>query len=88
MLASAFNCLPHPPHRAFLVFGGADVTNQGCQMLYFQTQNPNYGKFWRALEWKMMAYFMVIWNILCPFGIVYKPGLPDGIFSDPKSQCG
>jgi hypothetical protein len=23
---------------------------QGCQMVYFQTQNPNLGRFWRALE--------------------------------------
>jgi hypothetical protein len=27
--------------------------NQGCQMVLFQTRNPNLGKFWRALEWKM-----------------------------------
>jgi hypothetical protein len=35
-------------------------------MVYFQTKNPNLGKFWMALEWKMLAYFVVIWNILCP----------------------
>jgi hypothetical protein len=23
---------------------------QGCQMVYFQTKNPNLGKFWSALE--------------------------------------
>jgi hypothetical protein len=40
-------------------------------MVYFQTKNINLGQFWRALEWKMLAYFMVIWNILRPFGIVY-----------------
>jgi hypothetical protein len=44
---------------------------QGCQMVYFQTKNPNLGKFWRALEWKMLVYFMVIWNILRPFRIYY-----------------
>jgi hypothetical protein len=27
---------------------------QGCQMVSFQTKNPNLGKFWRALEWKML----------------------------------
>jgi hypothetical protein len=37
---------------------------QGCQMVCFQTKNPNLGKFWRALEWKMLKYFMAIWNIL------------------------
>jgi hypothetical protein len=44
---------------------------QGCQMVYFQTKNPNLGKFWRALEWKMLVYFMTIWNILRQFGITY-----------------
>jgi hypothetical protein len=44
---------------------------QGCQMVYFQTENPNLGKFWRALEWKMLAYFLTIWNILWPFGKIY-----------------
>jgi hypothetical protein len=37
-------------------------------MVYFRT---NLGKFWRALEWKMLVYVMTIWNILCPFGIIY-----------------
>jgi hypothetical protein len=22
----------------------------------------NFGRFWKALEWKMLVYFMVIWN--------------------------
>jgi hypothetical protein len=25
--------------------------SQGCQMVYFQTKNPNLGKFWRAFNW-------------------------------------
>jgi hypothetical protein len=41
---------------------------QGCQMVYFQTKNPNLDKFWRALDWKMLKYFMTIWYILCSFG--------------------
>jgi hypothetical protein len=45
---------------------------QGCQMVCFQTKNPNLGKFWMALEWKMQVYFMVIWNILQSFGIFYE----------------
>jgi hypothetical protein len=40
-------------------------------MVCFQTKNPNLGKFWRAFEWKMLVYFMAIWNILWPFGIIY-----------------
>jgi hypothetical protein len=53
--------------------GCADWRNddQGCQMVCFQTKNPNLGKFWRALEWKMLLYFMIIWNILWPYGIMY-----------------
>jgi hypothetical protein len=45
--------------------------DQGCQMVCFQTKNPNFGKFWRALEWKMFVYFITIWNNLRPFGIIY-----------------
>jgi hypothetical protein len=40
-------------------------------MVPFQTQNPNLGKFWRALDWKMLIYLMAIWNILQTFGIFY-----------------
>jgi hypothetical protein len=39
-------------------------------MVYFQTPNPNLGNFFRALDWKMLIYFMAIWTIL--FGISYK----------------
>jgi hypothetical protein len=37
---------------------------QGCHMVRLQTKNPNLGKFWGALDWKMLVYFMFIWNIL------------------------
>jgi hypothetical protein len=52
---------------------------QGCQMVLFQTKNPNLGKFWRALEWKMLV-FMIIWNILWP--LVYFSHF--GIFGPRK----
>jgi hypothetical protein len=39
-------------------------------MVYFQTKNPNLGLFWRALECKMLLYFITCWNIWWPFGIV------------------
>jgi hypothetical protein len=42
---------------------------QGCQMVYFYTENPNLGIFVRALERKMLIDFMPIWNLLRPFGI-------------------
>jgi hypothetical protein len=41
-------------------------------MVSSQTQNPNLGKFWRALDWKMFIYFTDIWNILQTFGIFYR----------------
>jgi hypothetical protein len=54
-------------------------------MVYFQIQNPNLGKFWSALDWKMLIYFMVIgdiyghlgyfmtiWYILCSFGTLFS----------------
>jgi hypothetical protein len=37
----------------------------------FKPKNPNLGKFWRALEWKIFVYSMAIWNIYGLFGIFY-----------------
>jgi hypothetical protein len=48
-----------------------DALPQGCQMVYFRTKNPSLGKFWRALELKMLLHLMTIWNILWPFGVIY-----------------
>jgi hypothetical protein len=48
------------------------VLGQGCQMVDLKTQNPNMGKIWRALEWKMLLYFMTIWKIFRSFGIIYR----------------
>jgi hypothetical protein len=48
---------------------GADT--QGCQMVCFQSKNRNLGKFWRALLWKILVYFMDIWSILQPLEIVH-----------------
>jgi hypothetical protein len=50
---------------------------QGCQMVYFQTRNPNLDKFWRALEITLLVYvfhdhveyFTAICYNLWPFGI-------------------
>jgi hypothetical protein len=44
-------------------------TRQGCQMVCFQTKNPNLGKFRRVLLWKILVYFMTIWSILRPLEI-------------------
>jgi hypothetical protein len=44
---------------------------QGCQMVYFQTKNWNFGKVLRVWQWKMLVYFMDLWSILRPFHIFY-----------------
>jgi hypothetical protein len=43
--------------------------HQGCQISYFQTKNPNLGKFWSVLQWQMLVYFMAIWSTLQLYGI-------------------
>jgi hypothetical protein len=43
------------------------ASEQGCQIAYFQTKDPNLGKFWRDLQWKILAYVVYIW----PFGLFY-----------------
>jgi hypothetical protein len=40
---------------------------QGCQMVYFQTKDPNLGKFSRVLQWKTLVYFMDVWSIPLTF---------------------
>jgi hypothetical protein len=40
-------------------------------MVYFQTENPNLGKFWRALDWKMLINFTDNCTTLQTFGIFY-----------------
>jgi hypothetical protein len=47
------------------------LSNQGCQMVNFLTKNPNLGTLWRALGRKLFLYFMIIWNVLWLFGIIY-----------------
>jgi hypothetical protein len=49
-------------------------------MVYFQSKSTDLGKFWRALEWKMLTKFLIIydhlehyaaiWYNLWQFGIV------------------
>jgi hypothetical protein len=62
---------PTPPPLDLLTMTCNSGSDQGCQMVYFQTKNPKLGKFWRALLWINFVHFMPIWNLLSPFGIVY-----------------
>jgi hypothetical protein len=54
--------------RLFNCFSVPLLCEQGCQMVSFQTKNPNLGKFWMALDAEMLTYFTDIWDILRPFG--------------------
>jgi hypothetical protein len=54
-----------------LFFFGGKSSSQGCQMVCFQTKNPNLGKFCRVLLWKILVYFMTVWSILRPLQIFY-----------------
>jgi hypothetical protein len=47
------------------------TSNQGCQMICSQTKNSNLGKFWRALDWKMLIYFLAFGIFNGHFGIFY-----------------
>jgi hypothetical protein len=82
--SSIFQVSKQPEKIAFFllsenrfVFCLTPTTDQGCQMVYFQTKNPDSGKFWRALDWKLLivlgpfVIFTYIWDILCPFGKFY-----------------
>jgi hypothetical protein len=35
-----------------------------------QVWNPDLGKFWRLLQWKMLVYYISVWYILRLFGIL------------------
>jgi hypothetical protein len=56
---------------------GSSILEQGCQMVCFQTKNPNLSKFCGVLLRKILVYFMAnwkyfvaIWYILWYFGII------------------
>jgi hypothetical protein len=40
-------------------------------MVYFETKNPNFGKFWKVLQLKMLVLFMANLSISLPNGILY-----------------
>jgi hypothetical protein len=50
---------------------GSCFPDQGCQMVYFQTKNPNFGKFLRVLQWTLLVYFMAIYVHLVYFMAVW-----------------
>jgi hypothetical protein len=50
-LRNLFNTFADQPVKLFY-----SAYEQGCQMVHFQTRDLNLGKFWRALEWKMLLH--------------------------------
>jgi hypothetical protein len=50
-------------------------------MVYLQNKNPNLGKIWRVLEWKLLLYFMTNWSIFRSFDIIY------GLYIFPDLVC-
>jgi hypothetical protein len=64
------------------------VMHQGCQMVYFQTKNPTFGKNWRVLQRKLFVYFIIfglftavlyifrsfgiLWFIFPRFGVLHQ----------------
>jgi hypothetical protein len=45
------------------------TTRRVARWFVFKPKNPNLGKFWRILHWKMLVYFMDTWSILRSFVI-------------------
>jgi hypothetical protein len=39
--------------------------------MVFLPKSTNLGKFWRAWEWKMLLYILVMWNILRTIGYIF-----------------
>jgi hypothetical protein len=60
---------------------GLAIPDGGCQTVCFQTKNPNLGKFWRVLQWKMLVYFMdTFYGLLLYFMGIWCSSWYFGIF--------
>jgi hypothetical protein len=46
-------------------------SDQGFQMIHFQTKNSNLVQVWKALQREMLLYSTAIWNILRPLVTLY-----------------
>jgi hypothetical protein len=75
MHVCAKGCLQQtdPSHELFMknIFCRVSILAAGLPDGLFSNKNPNLGKIWRALKCKMLLYFMIIWNMSWPFGIMY-----------------
>jgi hypothetical protein len=50
---------------------GENHFQAGLPWFYFKTKNTHLHIFWRALEWYMLVYFTLNWNIFRSFLIFY-----------------
>jgi hypothetical protein len=57
---------PRKSVRVFIVH-----TFRVARWFLFRPKIPNLGTSWRTLEWKMLLYILVVWNILRPMGIFH-----------------
>jgi hypothetical protein len=77
--------------KLYILDTAYNFAKQGCQMAYFLTKYPDFGKLFRVLQWKMLVYYMFIWSIfrlLCVcmlwlFGIFF----PFGYVVPRKNNC-
>jgi hypothetical protein len=67
----AFAVLIHFPPKKKSLFQQTIPRTRVARWFVFKPKFPNLGKFWRAFEWQMLVYFITIWNILWPFGLIY-----------------
>jgi hypothetical protein len=49
-------------------FGLKGTKSRVARWFVFKPKLPVLGKTWRALEWKMLLYFIYICNVIQPFG--------------------
>jgi hypothetical protein len=62
----------HKQTRKDLATRDVSICPQGCQMVYFQTKNPNLGKFWRVFQWNVLVYFKSVHSFAVYYGhLVY-----------------
>jgi hypothetical protein len=53
------------------VFRTKQVLVGVARLFIVKPKNANLGKFWRALDWRMLTHFKALWCILQTFGIFY-----------------
>jgi hypothetical protein len=56
------------------------IRHQGCQMVYFQTKNPNLGIFWSALACRMSIFMEYFYYHLEYFTAIFKAKIPIWVY--------